>query len=264
MELGMHGKVAIVTGGSKGIGRAIALALAQEGVDVAICARGTLALEEAAHEIRSFTGRRVLPLTTDVTDQQAVQALIASTVAELGSVDILVNNAVNSVPGAFMELPDEAWQDHFNVKVMGYIRCAREVIPHMKAQGWGRIINIAGDGARSLRPYAMSNGVTNAGLTNLTKNLSSHLAGDGIMVNCVHPASTMTDRLRGIFEQQAQRDGVSVGDVERNSVRDIPLGRMIEPAEIADLVSFLASDKASAITGQSIAVDGGIATGIYY
>ena len=264
MELKLHEKVAIVTGGSKGIGRAIALALAQEGVDVAICARGTLALEEAANDIQSNTGSRVLALTTDVTHQQDVRTLIASTIAELGSVDILVNNAVNSVPGAFMELPDGAWQDHFNVKVMGYIRCAREVIPHMKAKGWGRIINIAGDGARSLRPYAMSNGVTNAGLTNLTKNLSSHLAGDGILVNCVHPASTMTDRLRGIFEQQTQRDGTSFEEVERNSVRDIPLGRMIKAAEIADLVLFLASDKASAITGQAIAVDGGIATGIYY
>ena len=264
MELGLHGKVAIVTGGSKGIGRAIALALAQEGVDVAICARGTPALEEAANTIQSSTGRRVLPITTDVTLQQDVRMLVKSTVAELGSVDILVNNAVNSVQGAFTELPDGAWQDHFNVKVMGYIRCAREVIPHMKAQGWGRIINIAGDGARSLRPYAMSNGVTNAGLTNLTKNLSSHLAEDGIMVNCVHPASTMTDRLRRILEQQAQRDSTSFEEVERNAVRDIPLGRMIEAAEIADLVLFLASDKASAITGQAIAVDGGIATGIYY
>ena len=264
MELELQGKVAIVTGGSKGIGRAIALALAQDGVDVAICARGTLALEKAAHEIQSHTGRRVLPVTTDVTLQKNVRTLVATTVAELGSVDILVNNAVNSVSGAFMELPDGAWQDHFNVKVMGYIRCAREVIPHMKAKGWGRIINIAGDGARSLRPYGMSNGVTNAGLANLTKNLSTQLAGDGILVNCVHPASTMTDRLRGIFEQQAQRESTNIGEVERNAVKDIPLGRMVEPTEIANLVLFLASNKASAITGQSIAVDGGISRGIYY
>ena len=149
MELGLQGKVAIVTGGSKGIGRATALALAQEGADVAICARGVEALEEAAGEIHSRTGRRVVSVRADMTAPEDIQNLVASTITDLGGVDILVNNAVNSVAAPFMELPDDAWLNHINVKVMGYVRCAREVIPHMQLRGGGRIINIGGMAARS-------------------------------------------------------------------------------------------------------------------
>ena len=148
MELGLRDKVALVTGGSKGIGKATALALAQEGADVAICARGFEALEEAAREIQSSTGRRVLPDRADTTSVEDIRSLVASTVSELGGVDILVNNAVNSIAAPFMELPDEAWENHINVKIMGYVRCAREVIPHMSLS------------QKSPRPCLRQNGAT--------------------------------------------------------------------------------------------------------
>lgn len=264
MDLGLQGKVAIVTGGSKGIGRVTALALAQEGVDVSICARGVESLEEAATEIRSRTGRRVLAVRADMTVLEDIQNLVASTVAELGGVDILVNNAVNSIAAPFMELPDEAWLNHINVKIMGYVRCAREVIPHMQRRGGGRIINIGGMAARSVGALTFSNGVTNSAVSNFSKNLSDQVAKDGILVNCIHPGATRTPRQASGLERRARYAGISLEEAERETVSTIPIGRMIEPEDVADLVLFLVSDRASAITGQTIAIEGGAGRGIHF
>ena len=264
MELGLDGKIAIVTGGSKGIGRATALALAREGSDVAICARGVEDLEDAAAEIRAKTGRNVLPVRADMGQVEDIRSLVSATVAELGGVDILINNAVNSVAAPFMELADEDWLNHINVKVMGYVRCAREVIPHMARRGGGRIINIGGMAARSAGTLTNSNGVTNSAVSNIAKNLSDQAAKDGILVNCIHPGITRTPRLAGLLERQAQDASLSLEETERRAVADIPIGRMIEPEDVADLVLFLVSDRAGAITGQTIAVEGGAGRGIHY
>jgi 3-oxoacyl-[acyl-carrier protein] reductase len=144
MQLGLSGKIAIVTGGSMGIGKATTLALAQEGAHVAICARGFEALQKVASEIQTLTGGKVIPIRADMTILEDIKRLVSTTAQELGGVDILVNNAVNSVPGTFLELPDEAWLNHIQVKIIGYVRCARETIPHMIRRGGGRIINIGG------------------------------------------------------------------------------------------------------------------------
>ena len=264
MDLGLENKVAIVTGGSMGIGKSTALALAREGVDVAICARGMEALEDAAGEIRSETGRRALAVRADVTSPGDIKALVASTVGELGGVDILVNNAVNSIAALFMELPDEAWLNHINVKIMGYVRCAREVIPHMQRRGGGDIINIGGSAARGVTDRAMTNGVTNSAVSNLSKNLSDQFARDGIRVNCIHPGTTMTPRQTQMVETLAKAENISVDQTIGRLVQAIPIGRMVEPEEIASLVLFLVSDKARAITGQTIGVDGGSPRGVYY
>lgn len=264
MELGLVGKVAIVTGGSKGIGRATALALAQEGSDVAICARGIEDLEDAAAEIRAKTGRKVLAVRADMSELEDIQNLVATTVAELGGVDILVNNAVNSVAAPFMELADEDWLNHINVKVMGYVRCSREAIPHMIRRGGGRIINIGGMAARSAGPLTNSNGVTNSAVSNIAKNLSDQVAKDGILVNCIHPGTTRTPRQTGMLERQARDAKISIEEAERRAVANIPIGRMVEPEDIADLVLFLVSNRAGAITGQTIAVEGGAGRGIHY
>ena len=263
MNLGLQDKVAIVTGGSRGIGRATALALAQEGAHVAICARGAEALEQAAQQIRSETGSNVLAVRADMTSPEDIEALVDSTVAEYGGVDILVNNAVNSTPGPFMELPDEAWLNHMNVKIMGYVRCAREVIPHMQRRGGGRIINIGGMAARDVN-RSVSNGVTNAAVSNVSKNLSNQFANDGILVNCIHPGSTKTPRGAQAMEARARALGIGLEEAERRAVGAIPIGRRMEPKELAHLVLFLVSDRACAITGQSIAVDGGAGRGIHY
>ncbi len=264
MDLGLEGKIAIVTGGSKGIGRSTALALAQEGVDVAICARGIEDLEDAASEIRARTGHRVLAVRADTGVAEDIQNLVATTVAELGGVDILINNAVNSTAAPFMELKDEDWWNHINVKVMGYVRCSREVIPHMRERGGGRIINIGGMAARQSNPLTNSNGVTNASVSNMAKNLADQVATDGILVNCIHPGTTRTPRQTMILERQARDASITVEEAETRAIAGIPIGRMVEPDDIADLILFLVSDRAGAITGQTIGVEGGAVRTINY
>ena len=264
MDLGLEGKIAIVTGGSKGIGRATALALAQEGVDVAICARGVEELEDAAADIRARTGRRALAVRADTGEPTDIQNLVAATVGELGGVDILINNAVNSTAAPFMELADADWLNHINVKIMGYVRCAREVIPHMRQRGGGRIINIGGMAARYSNPLTNSNGVTNASVSNIAKNLADQVAGDGILVNCIHPGTTRTPRQAMLLERQARDANITVEQAEARAVANIPIGRMVEPEDIADLILFMVSDRAGAITGQTIAVEGGAVRAINY
>jgi 3-oxoacyl-[acyl-carrier protein] reductase len=264
MNLSLEGKIAIVTGGSKGIGRAAALALAEEGVDVAICARGMEDLEATATEIRAKTGRNILAVQADTGKPEDIKNLVAATVAEFGGVDILINNAVNSRAAAFMDLEDEDWLNHINVKVMGYVRCSREVIPHMKARGGGRIIHIGGMAARQANTLANSNGVTNSSVSNLAKNLSDAFASDGILVNCIHPGTTRTERQTRSMTARAEHASVSVEEMERQSVADIPIGRMVESKDIADLIAFLVSDLAGAITGQTIAVEGGAGRGMNF
>ena len=264
MELGLEGKVAIVTGGSKGIGRATALCLAQEGANVVICARGVEDLEEAASAISEISGRPVLSVRADMTVLEDIQNLVATTVSELGGVDILVNNAVNSVAAPFLELSDEDWLNHINVKVMGYVRCSREVVPHMERRGGGRIINIGGMAARNAGNLTNSNGVTNSAVSNIAKNLGDQVAHLGILVNCIHPGTTRTPRQVELLERRARDANITVEEAERRTVSEIPIGRMVEPEEIASLVLFLVSEKASAITGQTIAVEGGAGRGVNY
>lgn len=264
METGINGKVALVTGGSMGIGRATARTLAKEGAKVAICARGLDALKQTAREIQDETGSTIIPIRADVTSNEDIKMLVWSTVSELGNIDILVNNAVNSVSGRASELPDEAWLNHIHTKVMGYIRCAREVVPSMRQKGGGRIINIAGMAARNASATNASSGVTNSGISNFTKTLADDVAADNILVNCIHPGSTLTPRQVQLMEERAQRDSITMDEVMQRTVANIPIGRMVEPEDIANLIVFLTSDLASAITGQTIAVDGGVGRGVVY
>jgi len=258
------GKVALVTGGSMGIGKATAFALAREGTNVAVCARGMEALKDAAREIEQATGSKVVPIRADMTSPEDIKMLVFSTVQELGEIDILVNNAVNSTTGRASELADEVWLNHINTKVMGYIRCAREVVPSMKRKGGGRIINIAGMGARSASATNPGSGVTNSGISAFTKDLADDVAEYGILVNCIHPGSTRTQRQMGLVAERAAREGVTPDEIISRTVSAIPIGRMVEPEDIANLAVFLASNRASAITGQSIGVDGGGGRGVYY
>lgn len=264
MELSLGGKIAIVTGGSKGIGRATALALALEGVDIAICARGVKDLEDAAAEIRSKTGRKVVPVRADMGLPEDISRMVNTAVAELGGVDILINNAVTSAAAPFMELTDEDWLAHINIKVMGYVRCSREVIPHMQKRGGGRIVNIGGMAARNVNSLGTSYGVTNSAVSNIAKNLSDQFGQDGILVNCIHPGATRTTRLTRIMERQASDADTTVEEAEREAVSRIPIGRLVEPEDIADLVLFLVSKRAGAITGQTVGVEGGASRGIHY
>ena len=258
MDLGLKGKVAIVTGGSQGIGKAVATQLAAEGVRTVISARKFENLKQAAAEIASATKCEVLPLQADVTNLDQVKKLVADAVSAFGGVDILVNNAAGSGSGAFVELTDDDWLHHFNVKLVGYVRCAREAMPHMQQKRWGRIVNIGGEAARGSGGYA--SGAANSAVVNFTKKLSDELAEFGITVNAIHPGSTRTQRR----VQAAARKGVTLDELVKEQIKRIPIGRLIEPEDVASTVLFLVSAKAAAITGQVLGVDGGSTRGIYY
>ena len=194
-------------------------------------------------KFQSQTGRTVLPVRADMNDMEDIRNLVSTTVSELGSVDILVNNAVNSVAAPFMELADEDWMNHINVKVMGYLRCAREVIPHMIQRGGGRIINIGGMAARTAGSLTNSNGVTNSAVSNIAKNLSDQVAKDGILVNCIHPGTTRTPRLTGLLVRRAKDANISLAEAERQAAETTPIGRLVEPEEVAHLVLFWSPKK---------------------
>ncbi len=264
MDLGIQGRAAAITGASMGIGKGIALALAREGVDVAICARGKGPLEETAKEIAAETGRRVVPIQADMTELEQVKNFIAKSAEAFGRLDILVYCANSKGGGSFANITDEAWQQHLDTKLLGCVRCVREVIPHMRRNQWGRIVIISGMAARITRPFAVDNGPVCAALSNFGKQVAAEIAGYGIRVNTIHPDGTMTPRLQFRMEKNARTRGVSVEEVLKEEKAKFPIGRLLQPEDIAQVALFLCSKWADAITGQSIAVDGGAATAIIY
>jgi 3-oxoacyl-[acyl-carrier protein] reductase len=263
MEFDLKGKVALVTGGGRGIGKSVALMLAKNGASVALCGRTQQTLDDTAEEIRAF-GVSAWPIVADVREYANIKRFVADAAHAAGRIDILVNNAVYSVSAPFDEQRDEDWQQHIDVKLMSYIRGCREVLPHMQAQGGGRIVNVGGMTARIVAALRPTNGVVNAGVTNFTKSLANHAGPDKITVNCVHPGMTVTDRMRGNFERRARDAGVSYEEIARQTAAEIPLGRLIKPDDIAKAVLFFCSPLAEIITGQAIAIDGGSGTAINY
>jgi NAD(P)-dependent dehydrogenase (short-subunit alcohol dehydrogenase family) len=270
MDLGLEGKRAIVTGGSKGIGKAIARELAREGVDVAIVARGRDQLEAAARELASETKRRILPLVADVTSKEQVDRMVAEAAERLGGLHVLVNSG--SPPGGTATGPietviDEDLLQDFNVKYVGALRCVRAAIPFLKQQGWGRIINISGTNARNAGN--LSGGARNGALVHFTKTLAVHLGRHGITVNCVHPGQTRTERTPRLLAARAAELGVSPEEAERrdyapDSPRGNAIGRMVDASEIAHVTAFLASERSWAISGELIVATGGAGRAVYY
>ena len=263
MDLGLQDRVALVTGGGRGIGKAISLALAEHGVSVALCGRTPETLEATADEICAH-GVEAWPIQADVGEPENIQRFVAAAAQAAGRIDILVNNAVSSLSAPFDEQTDEHWRHHIDVKLMAYIRSAREVVPHMKERGWGRIVNIGGMTARIAAPLRVTNGVVNAGVANFTKQLAGHVAPDNITINCIHPGMTATDRMLGNFERRAKDAGVTVEEISAQTVARIPMGRLIQPQDIASAVLFFCSPLADIVTGQSIAVDGGSGESVNY
>src|SRR5262245_13853614 len=252
MDLGLQGKRAIVTGGSLGIGKAIARELAREGVDVAVVARTKDTLETTARELAAETGRRVVPLVADVTSRAQVDAMVEQVARQLGGVDILVNSGSPpggsaTATGPIETVVDEDLLRDFDVKYVGALRCARAVLPHMKAARWGRIINISGTNSRNAGN--LSGGARNTALVHLTKTLAVQVGRFGITVNCVHPGVTRTERTPRLLAARATELGITPAEVEaRDYVPDSPrgnaIGRMVDATEIAYVTVFLASDKA--------------------
>ena len=266
MDLQLTNKTAIITGGSRGIGKAIAAVLAAEGVDVALVARTRAALEDAATEIRQTTGRQAIPLVADTGDTVAVNAMVEQAARDLGRIDILVNCAARpggAPPKPGVEnLPDDVFVEQMNVKVLGYLRCARAVVPSMKAQGWGRIINISGLAARQTGNTIGS--IRNVAVSALTKNLADELGPFGINVTCVHPGLTWTEHMHEVMEQQAASLGETLQDARTRLAEQNAVRRIIAAEDIATIVAFLASPLSIAITGESIAAGGGVGRAIHY
>jgi NAD(P)-dependent dehydrogenase (short-subunit alcohol dehydrogenase family) len=272
MDFGLDGKYALVAGGGRGIGKAIALDLAQEGVDVAIASRTLGQLQETAKEIEGATGRRVIPLEVDVTSREQVDRVVGEAADRLGGLHILVNSASlpggsPSATGPIDALDDDELLSDFDVKYVGALRCARAAIPHLKQQGWGRIINISGTNAR--RAGNLSGGARNTSLVHLTKTLAVQLGRFGITVNCIHPGTTRTERTPGLLAARAADLGISADELEKQDFApDSPSGnaicRMVDASEIAYVTTFLASDKAWAVSGELIVATGGAGTSVYY
>jgi len=265
MELGLRGRVAVVTGASSGIGRAIALGFAREGASLVIGARRGERLAEAEREIAE-AGAAVEALAADVATADGCQALIGAAARRFGRIDILVNNAGGSPgPAGFMALTDEYWQVAFDLNVMSAVRCSRAAIPHMQRQGGGRIVNIGSCSGHQPDVVVCAYNVAKAGLINLSKTLANSFAKDNILVNCVCPGLTRTpavesSAMRRLEESGQSTDGMSASEAVNayfGPRRPIPLGRMGEPDDIVGLVVFLCSSAASWITGTCINVDGG-------
>jgi NAD(P)-dependent dehydrogenase (short-subunit alcohol dehydrogenase family) len=257
MDLGLKGKCALVTGGSMGIGKAAALALAAEGCRVAVAARGKEALAEAAQEI----GGEALAVQADCTRPDDVRRMVAEVLERFGRIDILVNSIGAAKSGAFLEQPEEEWRESLELKLYGVVRCCREVVPHMRRRGWGRIVNLIGHRGRQPETQAMPAGVANAGLINFTKALADEFVRDGILVNGVSPCPMQTRRLDYMVKAKAAMAGITEDEAREEFLRDIPIGRFAEPHEIASLIAFLASERNSYISGTTIAIDGGATRG---
>ena len=258
MDMGLQGRVAIVTGGSQGIGKAAAASLVREGANVAICARTLETLESAAEEIRAAGDGEVLTIQCDVTDEQQVVAMVEQVVARWGGVDILVNNAGSSSAHPFEEATDEIFEQDIELKVFGAIRCTRAVLPLMRAAGGGRIINITTPGGKASGARSLPTSLSRAAGISLTKALSQEYAAENILVNTVCIGLIKSGQHERRYEQAQERDPSLTLDgwYERMGERT-PIGRVGEAAEAGDVICFLASARASYVTGTAINVDGG-------
>ena len=262
MNLDLSGKTALVTGASTGIGEAIADALAAEGVRVAMVARGEDTLRAAAAGIAERRGVPTLPIAADLSSLEAVGRTVREAHETLGRIDILVNNAGTIRMGEFLELADETWLKDWALKPMSYVRLARAVFPVMRSQGGGRIVNIAGLAARNPVPQYVAGGAANAAIVNFTKSLADLGAPHRILVNAVSPGAVRTRRLEASVARRAARQGHSVDEEWARRDAAHPLGRLARPADVADLVAFLVSERAAFINGTCITLDGGVSRGV--
>lgn len=265
MDLKLGGRKALITGGSRGIGKAIARALLAEGVDCVICGRSRESLEAAAQALSDEAGRAVHAQVADVRDRRSLEALVTFAADQLGGIDILVNNAARvsgGEPEDFARIDEALVLRDFEEKFLGYLRCSRLVAPYMQARGWGRIINISGYAARMAGN--LSAGARNGSVVHLTKSLSIELGKHGINVNAIYPGMTVTESLAERTARMASNAHRSPDEQLRMLAAQQAIGRLVDADEIAHVVAFLASPLAAGITGEAIAVTGGIGHHVTY
>lgn len=258
MDLGLKGKSVLVTAASKGLGKASALEFAREGATVTIASRSLEELQKAAADIEAATGQKVTVVQLDVTKEEDIQKAVQTAVEVGGGLDVLVTNAGGPPGGTFDNFDDQAWSKAFELNLLSAIRLIRASLPHLRAKGAGRIVTITSSSIKQpIQGLILSNTIR-AGVNALTKSLSIELAKDGILVNTVAPGRIATDRVAELDEGKAQKLGISVEQVQTESIAQIPLGRYGEPAEFGRTVAFLGSFSNSYVTGQAVLVDGGM------
>jgi 3-oxoacyl-[acyl-carrier protein] reductase len=258
MDLGLKDKVALIAASSKGLGRASAEAIAQEGAKVTICARNEEALKATREEIMAATGAEVLAVVADMSNPDDIQRIVQQTVDRFGALHVLVCNAGGPPAGYFPDFDDAQWEAAFNLSMMSTVRLIRAALPHMQAAQWGRIINITSISVKqSVDNLILSNSIR-ASVHGMAKTLANQVAKDGITINNVMPGYTQTDRVNQLVAINAQKSGKSEAEVLANLAKPIPMGRIGQPEEFGAVVAFLASEKASYVTGVSIPVDGGL------
>ncbi len=262
MNLGLHDKIALVTAASKGLGKAVALRLAQEGAHVAICARGEEHLNKTAAEIEAKTGRQALALRADVSDPAAADALVKATVERLERIDILVTNAGGPPPGQFLDLTPEDWEAAAQLTLMSAVRLCYAVVPAMKGHGEGSILAMTSITVKQPLPNLILSNSLRLGVTGLVKTLADELAPFGIRVNAICPGWTRTARVDQLLRDRAERNSTTPGEEAAKIAAVIPLGRMGTPEEFASAAAFLVSPAASYVTGVSLLVDGGLYRGV--
>jgi NAD(P)-dependent dehydrogenase (short-subunit alcohol dehydrogenase family) len=266
MDLRLKGKRALITGASRGIGKAIARQLGHEGVDCVICSRSVEALRATAEELAHETGRRFVPLVADTGKLESIQQLVRDAVKELGGLDILVNCAARVMKAESRETlettSDEMVIQDFEEKFVGYLRCIREAVPHMLKSGGGRIINVSGSSARF--GGFISSGARNAAVVNLSKSLSLELGPRGIYVNCILPGVTRTEAYEEKVRLQAQNKKIPVAEHEQQISNRRSLGRVVTADELANVAVFLASPCAIGLNGEALAVTGGEGNVVHY
>ena len=255
MDLGLKGRIALVTGASEGIGSAVARKLAEEGVRVAICARTEATLKGTAAKIARATGMEIVPIPADLRGLAGCQRVVEQAAERLGGLDILINNAGASAFGAFVDLPDDAFVDAINGKLLGYIRCAKAVIPHMQRRGGGTIVNITGTTQQAVALHTPGS-ACNAAIRMFSKELSMELGPLNIRVNSVAPGRIQTARAERLLEATAAAQATSRDVLLAQLVKTIPSGRVGTIDDIADAVCFLVSERASYVNGAALVVDG--------
>lgn len=256
MDLNLTNKIAFVTGGSKGIGREVAKRLAMEGCDVVITARSPEELQRTAEELSQETGRRVIAQAGDMSDSTDVNRCVQSAIDELGRIDILVTCAGSSPGGLLEELTDEQWMESLNLKFMGYVRTVRAVVPRMAEVGGGSVVLVVGNDGLKPSFWEMTAGAANAADLNFASSVADQYGPKGVRVNTVNPGPVDTDRWDTLEKAFARDMGVDQSEARRRAEASIPFGRITQPQEVANLVSFLASDVAASVHGAHIPIDG--------
>jgi 3-oxoacyl-[acyl-carrier protein] reductase len=262
MDLGLKGKVAIVAAASTGLGRAVAEEFAKEGAQVAICSRNAAKIEQAAKEIGKLAGREVFFRAVDVGNSADVTTFVDAVEKKFGRVDICVTNGGGPPPKKFIDLTEKDWRDAVDSTLLSAVNFSREVLPRMQKNKWGRLITITSTSVKQPIDGLMLSNSIRAAVTGMAKTLASEFGAFGITVNNVCPGFTATARLEELFEVRAKAAGVSVAEIEKQSAAAIPMGRIARPDEFAAVVTFLASERASAVNGVTIAVDGGSTRGL--